>query len=98
MAKLMMGADKAAVHFVSNLLTMNPFQRPTISQVIAHEWMKEFARDKHYRKCPVFNIGVEYESGSKTIFGVRHMMYQEMTRFHELCQKREVAMQLKQQK
>jgi len=89
--KMMPGADAGAIAFISNLLITDPHKRPTISQAIAHEWMKEFARDKDYKKCPEFNIGFEYEARIKTNFGVRHMMYTELTQFHEQCQKKQDA-------
>ena len=85
--KLMPGADEAAISFVSTLLISNPHKRPTVSQAIAHSWMKDFARDEDYKKCPEFDIAFEYEARIKYTFGVRHMIYQELIQFHESCQK-----------
>jgi len=79
-------ADRGAKDFVSSLLITNPHERPTISQAIGHRWMKEFARASDYKKCPEFNISFEYEARIKTGFGVRHMMYTELTEYHKKCQ------------
>eukprot|EP01084_Bolivina_argentea_P271775 462525_1 len=83
--KMLPNSSKLAQDFVSKLLIVNPKKRPKISTAIKHLWMKEFARPKDYRKCPVFNISFEYEACIKTSFGVRHMMYEELNKFHRLC-------------
>merc|ERR1719412_3454645 len=88
LSKIMPGADEQAKQFMAQLLITNPNERPTITKAIAHPWMKEFAREKDYKKCPEFNISFEYEARIKTNFGVRHMMFQELTKFHEKTQKR----------
>ena len=88
-SKMMPGADEAAFLFVSNMLILNPHKRSTISQVIAHSWMKELARGEDYKKCPEFDIAFEYEARMKMNFGVRHVIYKELTQFHESCQKHE---------
>jgi len=93
LSKIMPGATEQAKAFVANLLLTNPHNRPTITQALKHPWMKEFARDKDYKKCPEFNISFEYEARIKTSFGVRHMMYTELTQFHERCQQQQDAAQ-----
>eukprot|EP00483_Globobulimina_turgida_P004217 UN04226 len=82
-------ASKLAQDFIAKLLIINPHRRPDISSAIGHLWMKEFAIERDYVKCPVFNISFEYESSIKTVFGIRHMMYKELHDFHGLCEKRQ---------
>ncbi len=71
--------------FIAQMLIINPHKRPNISTVIKHEWLKEFIREKDYKKCPAFNISFEYESSINTEFGVRHMMFEELRKFDKLC-------------
>jgi len=97
MAKIMPGSTKGAQEFIKQLLITNPHKRPTITQAIAHPWMKEFAREKDYKKCPEFNISFEYEARIKTSFGVRHMMYTELVQYHEACQKLQDGLQEQQE-
>lgn len=89
LSKVLPNSSKAAQSFVAELLRINPHKRPDVATAIKHEWLKEFARDKDYRKCPVFNISFEYEASIKTAFGVRHMMYEELHAFHRKCLKKE---------
>jgi len=91
LSKIMPGADEGAKQFISQLLITNPNERPTITKAIAHPWMREFAQPRDYKKCPEFNISFEYEKRIKTNFGVRHMMYTELTQYYEKCQKRHNA-------
>eukprot|EP01083_Nonionella_stella_P185664 677532_1 len=87
--KLLPGSTPTAQSFISDLLIIDPHKRPDISTAIKHAWLKEFARQKDYRKCPIFNISFEYEASIKTAFGVRHMMYTELHSFHKKCEKKE---------
>ena len=89
LGKVLPNSTNMAQRFIGELLLVNPHKRPDITTAIQHEWMKEFARDKDYRKCPTFNISFEYEASIKTAFGVRHMMYEELHKFHRKCMKKE---------
>ena len=89
MNKVLPNSTPMAQAFISSLLMVNPHKRATIASAIKHEWMKKFARDKDYRKCPIFNISFEYEASIKTAFGVRHMMYEELHQYHKQCLKKE---------
>lgn len=89
LSKVLPNSTKVAQSYISELLYINPHKRPTITKSLQHEWMKEFARAKDYRKCPIFNISFEYEASIKTAFGVRHMMYEELHKFHKKCAKKE---------
>jgi len=88
-SKVLPTATPVCQSFIEQLLTINPHKRPTCTESLKHEWLKEFYREKDYRKCPVFNISFEYEASIKTSFGVRHMMYEELHDFHRLCLKKE---------
>ncbi len=79
-------STKTAQQFIATLLTINPHKRSDITTAIKHEWLKEFCRDRDYRKCPTFNISFEYEASIKTAFGVRHMMYEELHKYHKECE------------
>jgi len=95
LGKLLVGSSKGAQAFIAKLLITNPHKRPDITSALKDVWMKDFARDKDYRKCPVFNISFEYEKSIKTAFGVRHMMYTELHNYHDECaRKQEERMKL----
>merc|ERR1712204_92352 len=89
LSKVLPKASQAARDFIGRLLTIDPHKRPDITTAIQDPWMKEFARDKDYRKCPPFNISFEYEKSIKTSFGVRHMMYTELHSYHDKTEKKE---------
>lgn len=76
-------SNETTVDFIKKLLTINPHERISISNALKHEYLKEFYRQKDYRECPRFNISFEYENRIKTGFGVRHMMFEELTNFHK---------------
>eukprot|EP01083_Nonionella_stella_P008178 23580_1 len=90
---MLKGATPLATQFISHLLVMNPHQRPSISQVIEHPFLASRKKDKHYKTCAKFNISFEFEKKIKTLFGVRHMMYQELLSFHKkVCKQNRIDM------
>ena len=83
LSQVLPGSTPLARDFIAQCLIYNPAQRPTITQVIDHPFLASRKRDRHYKECPKFNISFEYEKKIKTSFGVRHMMYEELCKFHK---------------
>lgn len=80
---VMPGSSNLAQDFVKFMLVMDPHKRPNIGEVIDHPFLASRKKDRHYKKCPPFNISFEFEKKIKTTFGVRHMMYEELVQFHK---------------
>lgn len=74
---------KSAADFVGLLLTLNPDNRPSISSVLQHEWLRDVYKRGDYHKCPPFDGKFEIDPMLKTQFGMRHQMVVEMQRIHD---------------
>eukprot|EP00484_Ammonia_sp_Unknown_P002430 CAMPEP_0197075746 /NCGR_PEP_ID=MMETSP1384-20130603/211767_1 /TAXON_ID=29189 /ORGANISM="Ammonia sp." /LENGTH=888 /DNA_ID=CAMNT_0042514595 /DNA_START=1 /DNA_END=2667 /DNA_ORIENTATION=- len=92
LSKLLPGSSRMAVDFIRHILVLNPAERPTISQVIEHAFLASRRKQRHKKECPKFNISFEYEQKIKTNFGVRHMMYEELSLFHRRIMEYEKAL------
>jgi len=66
------------------LLALDPTIRFSVEQCLEHAYMKELHNPKKEPKAEIFNIAFEYESSINTTFGVRHMMFEEFTKFNKI--------------
>ena len=83
LSRILPGSKPLARDFIAYMLECNPAQRPTISEVIEHPFLRSRKRRRDYKICPKFNISFELEKKIKTMFGVRYMMYDELQGFHK---------------
>jgi len=66
---------------LKNMLQLDPSRRDSATQLLKHDSVKELHNEKRETTCPTFNIEFEFESAINTIFGVRHMMFEEFSNF-----------------
>merc|ERR1712117_943578 len=69
---------------LKNMLELDPAKRNSAEVLLAHPSVKELHNEKRETTCETFNINFEFEAAINTIFGVRHMMFEEFTKFNKL--------------
>jgi len=69
---------------LKNMLLLDPQKRQSVEALLEHPSVKELHNLKRETTCEKFNINFEFEAAINTIFGVRHMMFEEFTRFNKL--------------
>eukprot|EP01084_Bolivina_argentea_P028999 53857_1 len=74
-------ASDGALQLLSVMLTMDPASRYSSLQCLRHPYLKELHRKEDEQICPPFDLSFEFEKAIKTKFGVRHMMYDALTKF-----------------
>jgi len=67
-----------------NMLLLDPQKRQSVEALLEHASVKELHNLKRETTCEKFNINFEFEAAINTIFGVRHMMFEEFTKFNKL--------------
>jgi len=80
-------ADDDARDLLQKMLTLDPTKRVTINQALEHKFFHELHDSKKEPKAPEFNIDFEFEQSINTVFGVRHMMFEEFSKFAKLQKK-----------
>lgn len=84
---ILKGSTELACDFVRSILVFDPLQRPSMSKLLRHKFLTRMnVRKCHHGDIPDWvqlNAVLEQWTVYKTPFGVRHGMYEEMTKFHE---------------
>lgn len=75
--------SEGALDLLEQMLQINPSTRITIQGALEHPWLTSLHKPDEEPSCPEFNIEFEYEKAIKTEFGLRHMMYEELWKFHD---------------
>ncbi|ETO18651.1 hypothetical protein RFI_18611, partial [Reticulomyxa filosa] len=82
LSKLLPGISPEAADLLDQLLELNPAKRPGASTSMRHAWLKSMYREKdEQRHVDIFDLSFEFERQINTLFGVRHMMYEELASF-----------------
>ncbi|ETO19177.1 hypothetical protein RFI_18054, partial [Reticulomyxa filosa] len=80
--KLLPGISAEAADLLDQLLELNPAKRPGAATSMKHVWLKSMYREKdENRPVEIFDLSFEFERQINTLFGVRHMMYEELVNF-----------------
>ncbi|ETO23796.1 hypothetical protein RFI_13380, partial [Reticulomyxa filosa] len=80
--KLLPGIGVDAADLLDQLLELDPKKRPDAGTAMRHPWLKLMYREKDAnRPVQVFDLSFEFERQINTLFGVRHMMYEELINF-----------------
>lgn len=74
-------ADPEILDICISMLLLDPDQRIDTEQGLEHPALAELHNVQKEITCPAFNTSFEFENSINTIFGVRHMMFEEFTRF-----------------
>lgn len=74
-----------------NMLNLDPNQRSDMSTLLEHPAVKELHNPAKEKTCQEFNIQFEFEQSINTIFGVRHMMFEEFSNFTRLQAQKKAA-------
>lgn len=82
-------AGPDAIDLLEKTLLLDPGKRVTVGQALEHPYVSELHNPAKEVECPNFNIEFEYEASINTIFGVRHMMFEEFSKYSKLQKKRE---------
>jgi len=67
-----------------NMLNLDPNARSSVAKLLEHQAVKELHNPAKEKTCPEFNIKFEFEASINTIFGVRHMMFEEFSNFSRM--------------
>ncbi|ETO17375.1 hypothetical protein RFI_19947, partial [Reticulomyxa filosa] len=82
LSKLLPDISSEAADLLDQLLELDPNKRPSASTAMKHAWLKLMYREKdEHRPVQVFDLSFEFERQINTLFGVRHMMYEELLNF-----------------
>merc|ERR550534_890614 len=74
-------ATPYALELLQRTLILDPVERVTVVEALEHHYVSQYHDESTETECPPFNISFEYENSMNTIFGVRHMMFQELNSF-----------------
>ncbi|ETO07515.1 mitogen-activated protein kinase 6 [Reticulomyxa filosa] len=82
LSKLLPDICPEAAELLDQLLELDPTKRPSAAGAMRHAWLKPMYREKdEHRPVEVFDLSFEFERQINTLFGVRHMMYEELITF-----------------
>jgi len=82
--ELFKGASEDVRDILKQMLLLDPQERQSVEALLEHPSVKELHNSKREITCEKFNINFEFEAAINTIFGVRHMMFEEFTKFNKL--------------
>merc|ERR1719361_1967027 len=82
--ELFKGASEDVRDILKLMLLLDPEKRQPVESLLEHPSVKELHNVKRETTCEIFNISFEMEAAINTIFGVRHMMFVEFTKFNKL--------------
>jgi len=74
-------ASDDAIDLLRKMLALDPTNRISVKEALAHPYLKELHDPRKEILCERFDIAFEYEASINTLFGVRHMMYEELKKF-----------------
>jgi len=83
MKKLFDMASPDGLDILLKLLELDPTIRYDVQQCLEHKYMAELHNQKKEPTAEKFNIDFEFEASINTTFGVRHMMFDEFTKFNK---------------
>lgn len=81
---LFSGSTEDVRDILKRMLLLDPDKRGSVEDLLEHPSVKELHNIKRETTCEKFNIDFEFEAAINTIFGVRHMMFEEFTKFNKL--------------
>jgi len=94
LSKLLPDISPDAAELLDQLLELDPNKRPGAEAAMRHAWLKPMFREKDvHRPVEVFDLSFEFERQINTLFGVRHMMYEELTSFSKNIKKKKTEKQ-----
>ena len=95
-SKLFPQSSPSGRDLISKMLSINPNNRIGVNNALKHEWLSDLYKGVILKQaknginaqmidiCPKkFDLSFEFEKSIKTIFGVRHLMYEELNNFHK---------------
>lgn len=74
-------ATPNALELLQRTLILDPVARVQVVEALEHDYVAQYHDESTETECPPFNISFEYENSMNTIFGVRHMMFNELNSF-----------------
>jgi len=80
-------ATPLALELLQQTLILDPVARLQVVDALNHPYVAQYHDESTEIDCPPFNISFEYENSMNTIFGVRHMMFKELTKFGQTKQR-----------
>jgi len=82
LSAMLPGICPEAAELLDKLLELDPSKRPSSGGAMRHPWLKTMYREKdENRPVEVFDLSFEFERQINTLFGVRHMMCEELLNF-----------------
>jgi len=81
--QIMPNISDQSLELLLSMLTIDPRSRITVQNALNHNWLKNLKRDVDDRLCEKFDLSFEFESSINTLFGVRHVMYEELKCFEK---------------
>jgi len=81
--QIMPNISDQSLDLLLTMLTIDPRSRITVQNALNHNWLKNLKRDVDDRLCEKFDLSFEFESSINTLFGVRHVMYEELKCFEK---------------
>jgi len=81
--KIFRNASPEALELLTKILKLDPSDRISVIDGLEHPYLKEFHDPTKEVTCEKFNTAFEanFESAINTPFGIRHMMYKELSNF-----------------
>lgn len=77
-------ATTLALDLLTKMLKTDPDDRISVDDALAHQYLEDLHRpEDEITAKEVFNIDFEYESRINTPFGIRHMMHEELVKYHK---------------
>jgi len=96
--KIFPKATRDALSLLKRMLQMNPEKRISVADALAQPYFSQRHKPAREYTCEKFDISFEFEAKINTVFGVRHMMYEELKNFKKnIRSKRAKKISVKQQ-
>lgn len=77
-------ATPLALNLLTEMLKTDPSVRISVDAALAHRYVEDLHRpEDEITAEQEFNIDFEYESRINTPFGIRHMMHEELVKYHK---------------
>jgi len=97
--KIFPKATRDALSLLKGMLQLSPEKRISVNDALAQPYFSLLHAPAREFTCEKFDISFEYEAKINTIFGVRHMMFEELKNFKKnILLKRAKKISVKQQK